>query len=83
MTGKFSNDAALLLSSGAAIFITNVIVFGIWYWENDLGGPFARAAVVDRDPKRTYPDVTFPRQTNPLWRRRIRSPASSIISASA
>jgi hypothetical protein len=39
-----SNDAAVLLGSGAAIFITNVIVFGIWYWELDRGGPFARHA---------------------------------------
>ena len=43
LTGKVSNDAAVLLGSGAAVFITNIIVFGIWYWEIDLGGPFARA----------------------------------------
>jgi hypothetical protein len=60
VTGTVSNDAALLLGSGAAVFITNVIVFGIWYWEIDLGGPFARAGINERDPKRVYPDFLFP-----------------------
>ena len=60
VTGTVSNDAALLLGSGAAVFITNVIVFGIWYWEVDLGGPFARAGIDERDPKRVYPDFLFP-----------------------
>jgi hypothetical protein len=60
LTGKVSNDAAVLLGSGAAVFITNIIVFGIWYWEIDLGGPFARAGVIERKPKRVYPDFLFP-----------------------
>ena len=60
LTGKVSNDPAVLLGSGAAVFITNIIVFGIWYWEIDLGGPFARAGVKERDPKRVYPDFMFP-----------------------
>src|SRR3984893_9786087 len=60
VTGTVSNDAALLLGSGAAVFITNIIVYGIWYWEIDLGGPFARAGINERDPKRVYPDFLFP-----------------------
>ncbi len=42
LTGEVSNNAAMLLGSGAAIFVTNVIAFAIWYWELDRGGPFAR-----------------------------------------
>jgi len=60
LTGTVSNDAALLLGSGAAVFITNIIVYGIWYWEIDLGGPFARAGVEQRTPQRQYPDFLFP-----------------------
>ena len=60
VTGTVSNDAALLLGSGAAVFITNIIVYGIWYWEIDLGGPFARAGVEKRTPGRQYPDFLFP-----------------------
>ena len=60
LSGEVSNDAAKLLGSGAAVFITNIIVFGIWYWEIDLGGPFARAGAKERNPKRRYPDFLFP-----------------------
>jgi len=70
ITGQVSNDPALLLGSGAAIFITNIIVFGIWYWELDRGGPFARRAGT-----RPYPDFLFPQMdpdtaklVRPGWR---------------
>jgi hypothetical protein len=32
-------NATLLLGRGAAIWVTNVIVFSLWYWEFDRGGP--------------------------------------------
>ena len=60
LSGGESNDAAVLLGSGASIIVTNVIVFGIWYWELDRGGPFARHA-----GERPYPDFLFPQMTTP------------------
>jgi hypothetical protein len=70
ISGEVSNDAALLLGSGAAIFVTNIIAFGIWYWELDRGGPFAR-----RSGARPYPDFLFPQMdpdtaklAKPGWR---------------
>src|SRR5882757_2097651 len=60
LTGEVSNKAAVLLGSGGAIFVTNIIVFGIWYWELDRGGPFARRA-----GKQPYPDFMFPQMTDP------------------
>ncbi|MCW2650719.1 MAG: hypothetical protein JWR32_1695 [Mycobacterium sp.] len=69
VTGKVSNDAAMLLGSGAAIFITNIIVFGIWYWELDRGGPFARAGL-KRTRKRVHPDFMFPQMANPALARK-------------
>jgi hypothetical protein len=63
LSGTVSNDAALLLGSGAAVFITNVIIFGIWYWEIDRGGPFRRAGVEQQYPKPRYPDFLFPQMT--------------------
>jgi hypothetical protein len=60
VTGRVSNNAAVLLGSGAAISITNIIAFGISYWELDSGGPFTR-----RTPKRRYPDFMFPQMANP------------------
>jgi hypothetical protein len=58
LAGEVSNDPAKLLGSGAAIFITNVIAFGVWYWELDRGGPFARHRVAT-----IYPDFLFPQMT--------------------
>ena len=34
----------VLLATGAAIWVTNVIAFSLWYWLLDRGGPAARAA---------------------------------------
>ena len=39
---KITNDATRLLASGAAVWATNVIAFGLWYWEFDRGGPVER-----------------------------------------
>jgi uncharacterized membrane protein len=47
-----------VLVSGAIIWLTNVIVFALWYWELDRGGPAARANV-----RRPYPDLLFPQMT--------------------
>jgi len=70
LSGEVSNKAAVLLGSGAAIFVTNIIVFGIWYWELDRGGPFARRA-----GEQPYPDFMFPQMdpdtaklVRPGWR---------------
>lgn len=57
--GKAKN-AVPLLASGAAIWATNVIVFALWYWEFDRGGPVARA-----NATRTYPDFQFVQMTSP------------------
>jgi hypothetical protein len=53
-------DPAHLLLTGGAIWATNVIVFGLWYWEFDRGGAIERAA-----GDRQYPDLLFPQMTSP------------------
>jgi len=70
LSGEVSNKAAVLLGSGGAIFVTNIIAFGIWYWELDRGGPFARRA-----GEQPYPDFMFPQMdpdtaklVKPGWR---------------
>jgi len=49
-----------LLMTGAAIWITNVIVFALWYWECDRGGPASR-----RNAERKYPDFLFAQMQAP------------------
>lgn len=59
-TGVASYDALALLGSGSAVYLTNIIVFALWYWEFDRGGPAARAQA--RNP---YPDLSFPQMQDP------------------
>jgi hypothetical protein len=37
---------AALLTSGALLWVTNVVVFATWYWRMDAGGPHGRASRV-------------------------------------
>ena len=48
-----------LLMSGAVLWLTNVIVFGLLYWSLDAGGPRARA-----ERGRRRPDFWFPQDDN-------------------
>ena len=36
---NFTQNAKVLLASGAAIWLTNIIAFALWYWNLDRGGP--------------------------------------------
>jgi uncharacterized membrane protein len=60
INGTEGSDAGKLLANGAAIYLTNVIVFGLWYWDFDRGGPAARAQGL-----RPYADFLFPQMANP------------------
>ena len=44
------------------LWCTNVLLFGLWYWEIDRGGPAAR-----RRHERDYPDFLFPQMSDPRW----------------
>ena len=46
---------------GSHVWLTNVIAFGLAYWELDLGGPVARALA----GARAGPDFQFPQDENP------------------
>ncbi|WP_238413035.1 hypothetical protein [Saccharothrix deserti] len=58
LIGGHAPDATELLRSGAAVWLTNVLVFALWYWELDRGGPAARAA-----GRRDLPDFEFAQMT--------------------
>ncbi|HJZ00044.1 MAG TPA: hypothetical protein VJ305_04935 [Streptosporangiaceae bacterium] len=58
--GTEGENAGRLLITGGAIWLTNVIVFALWYWEFDRGGPVARA-----NATRIYPDFQFVQMTSP------------------
>ncbi len=39
---KHTEPASRLLESAAVLWVTNMIVFAVWYWRLDAGGPNAR-----------------------------------------
>ena len=58
--GTEGGTAGPLLVTGGAIWLTNIIIFGLWYWEFDRGGPVARA-----NATRVYPDFQFVQMASP------------------
>jgi uncharacterized membrane protein len=60
-------DPAHLLLTGGAIWLTNVIVFGLWYWEFDRGGAVERAAGTVQYPDFVFPQMTSPELAPPDW----------------
>jgi uncharacterized membrane protein len=57
--GKQVSGPELLFSS-MGIWLTNVIVFALWYWEIDRGGPDQRA-----HENHATPDFLFPQMSTP------------------
>jgi hypothetical protein len=49
-----------LILAGVVLWGTNVMLFGLWYWELDRGGPAERAHRTG-----SAPDFMFPQMTNP------------------
>jgi uncharacterized membrane protein len=59
-TGHGGTDAVRLLLDGGMIWLTNVIVFALWYWDFDRGGPAARA-----NARKKHPDFLFTQMATP------------------
>jgi uncharacterized membrane protein len=49
-----------LVFASVPIWLTNVIVFGLWYWELDRGGVTARLQPVHRRPDFLFPQMSVP-----------------------
>jgi hypothetical protein len=64
---KFSTDANILLASGGAIWLSNVITFGLWYWDLDRGGAAARARGSGRQPAFVFPEMVNAEYVRPGW----------------
>jgi hypothetical protein len=60
--------AKVLLGRGAAIWVENVIVFSLWYWQFDRGGPAERAAGALIPPSFAFPENATPELAPAGWR---------------
>ena len=60
LNGTETSNATRLLLTGGAIWLTNVVIFGLWYWEFDRGGPVGRANATHK-----FPDFLFAQMQSP------------------
>jgi hypothetical protein len=63
----FASDALALLGTGAMIWITNVVTFGLWYWDLDRGGAAARAHHPQADPAFVFAEMQHTEYTSAGW----------------
>ena len=63
----FTQTARVLLACGGIIWLTNVIAFGLWYWDLDRGGPAARAAGTAIRPAFLFPEMSNPEYVREDW----------------
>jgi hypothetical protein len=69
--GGYGDAAGPLLATGAAIWATNVVVFSLWYWELDAGGPACRAGAHRVHPDFLFAHMQAPALTDPDWEPRF------------
>jgi uncharacterized membrane protein len=57
-----------LIVAGMLIWLTNFLIFALWYWEIDRGGPGRRAAGHDGPPDFLFPQMSDDRIEPIDWR---------------
>jgi uncharacterized membrane protein len=57
-----------LIYSAVLVWVTNVIVFGLWYWEIDRGGPQLRGTSLEKPIDFQFPQMMTPDQAPKNWR---------------
>jgi uncharacterized membrane protein len=57
-----------LIVAGVLIWLTNFLIFALWYWETDRGGPGRRAAGHDGAPDFLFPQMSDDRIEPREWR---------------
>ncbi len=62
------SDGRGLIVSGVLIWLTNLLIFALWYWEMDRGGPGRRAAGRDNAPDFLFPQMSDDRVEPRDWR---------------
>jgi uncharacterized membrane protein len=67
---QVSNGHSLIIA-GMVIWLTNFMIFALWYWEIDRGGPGVRAAGHDGPPDFLFPQMSDDRIEPIHWRPRF------------
>jgi hypothetical protein len=61
-------SGAQLLLKALTVWSTNVITFGLWFWELDRGGPVRRLRPDPPPPDFQFPQMENPQLAEPDWR---------------
>ena len=56
-----------LIFSGIQIWLTLILVFALWFWELDRGGPAVRGSPDHREPDFLFPQMATPELKQPNW----------------
>ena len=67
LVGGAKVDGHELIVSSIQIWLTNVIVFGLWYWEIDRGGPMLRCRSDHEEPDFLFPQMVTPEAARAGW----------------
>ena len=63
----YATNATGLLATGGVIWATNVIAFGLWYWDLDRGGAAARAHRPQANPAFIFPEMLHTGYVPATW----------------
>lgn len=66
-TGRIDNGRQLILTA-VNIYITNIVIFGLWYWEMDGGGPGLRLKTAKHEQDFLFPQDQHENYKHPEWR---------------
>ena len=66
LLGGSVTDGRGLILAAINIYITNIIIFGMWYWELDGGGPGQRRRVAHTERDFLFPQMNMP-QPDANW----------------
>jgi hypothetical protein len=65
---KHQIDPKMLLRSAVALWVTNILVFALWYWRLDAGGPHEREKVTGhKEGAFLFPQMTRGAGSDPDW----------------
>lgn len=71
LTGVVSNEPLTLVRVGGTIWLINVVVMALWYWELDRGGASARARNVHDRTDFLFPQMSSPQFASADWEPRF------------
>lgn len=56
-----------LIGSGILLWVTNILLFSLWYWQLDRGGPLVRISGNARHPDFLFVQMSDPQHAAPGW----------------